>query len=148
MWIDALLRVCNAQAFTAAALSTFSINLSAVTPKREIAVGEAMGFGLSVGAAADCTTVLVEIVQATTEDLGTGLIVLSQRTFLAADMPAGALIFMPLPQRPTAAGPLEFIGLRITPVGGNATVTITAWLTTHSLFSTATRHYAKGYTIS
>lgn len=148
MFIDALLRVCNAQAFTAVALSVGSIDLGAVTPKRRIATGEPMGFALAVGVAADCTTVLVEVVNATTGDLGTGLIVLSQRTFLAADMPAGALHFMPLPQAPTAAGPLEFIGLRITPAGGNATVTITAWLTTHSLFSMAAQHYAKGYTIS
>lgn len=148
MYIDSFSRVCNAQAFTAVAVSASSIDLSNVTPKREIAVGEPMGFALAVIVAASSTTVLVEIIQATDAALTAGIIVLSQRTFLSADMPLGALIFMPLPQNPTAAGPLRFLGLRVTPVGGAATVTLSAWLTPHDLFSTLAKPYAKGYTIS
>ena len=148
MYVDVLGRVCNAQAFTAAAVSTDSIDLGNVTPKREIAVGEAMGFGLAVNVAASSTTVLVEIIQATDAALTTGIIVLAQRTFLSADMPLGALIFMPIPQNPTAAGPLRYLGLRVTPAGGAATVTLTAWLTAQSVFSVVARSYAKGFTIS
>lgn len=149
MFLDALLVVSDAQAFTAVAVSTNSIDLGNVTPKREIAVGEPMGFALAVDVAASSTTVLVEIIQATDGPLTAGIIVLAQRTFLSADMPAGALIFMPIPQNPTAAGPLRFIGIRVTPAGGAATVTLTSWLTTHSLFSVAPpRNYAKGFTIS
>ena len=148
MFIDVLGRVCNAQAFTAVAVSTDSIDLGNVTPKREIAVGEPMGFGLAVNVAASSTTVLVEIIQATDAALTAGIIVLSQRTFLSADMPLGRAIFMPLPQAPTVAGPLRFLGLRVTPAGGAATVTLTAWLTTHSLFSVLAQSYAKGYTIN
>lgn len=147
MYLDALLVVADAQAFTGAAV-TNSVDLGNVTPKREIAVGEPMGFGITVDVAASSTTVKVEIIQATDGALTAGIVVLAERTFLAADMPAGARIFMPLPENPTAAGPLEFIGLRVTPAGGAATVTLTAWLTTQSLFSVAPRHYAKGYTIS
>ena len=148
MFIDALGVVSDSQAFTAVAVSTNSIDLGNVTPKREIAVGEAMGFGMNIDVAASSTTVLVEIIQATDAALTAGIIVLSQRTFLSADMPAGALIFMPIPQNPTAAGPLRFLGLRVTPAGGAATVTLTAWLTSHALFSTLAKSYAKGYTIS
>lgn len=147
MYLDALLVVADAVAFTGAAV-TNSIDLGNVTPKREIAIGEALGFALAVDVAASSTTVKVEIIQATDGALTAGIIVLLERTFLSADLPAGALVFLPLPERPTAAGPLEFIGLRVTPAGGAATVTLTAWLTTNSLFSTAPRHYAKGYTIS
>jgi hypothetical protein len=148
MYVDVLGRVCNAQAFTAAAVSTDSIDLGNVTPKREIATGEPMGFGISVGVAASSTTVLVEIIQATDAALTAGIVVLAQRTFLSADMPLGALIFMPIPQNPTVAGPLRFLGLRVTPAGGAATVTLTAWLTAHSVFSVVARSYAKGYTVS
>lgn len=148
MYVDVLGRVCNAQAFTAAAVSTDSIDLGNVTPKREIAVGEPMGFGLAVNVAASSTTVLVEIIQATDAALTTGIVVLSQRTFLSADMPLGALIFMPIPQNPTLAGPLRYLGLRVTPAGGAATVTLTAWLTAHAVFSVVARSYAKGFTIS
>jgi len=148
MYLDVLLRVSNAQAFTAVAVSTDSIDLGNVTPKREIAVGEPMGFGLAVNVAASATTVLVELIQATDAALTAGIVVLSQRTFLSADMPLGRLIFMPLPQAPTVAGPLRFLGIRVTPAGGAATVTLTAWLTAHNVFSVLPTNYAKGYTIS
>jgi len=148
MFLDALLRVCNAQAFTAAAVSERSIDLGNVTPKREIATGEPMGFGINVNVAASSTTVKVEIIETTDEALTAGLIVLSERTFLSADMPAGALIFMPLPQGETAAGRLRFLGLRVTPSGGAATVTLSAMLTGHNLWSIMSKIYAKGYTVT
>jgi len=147
MYLDALLLVSDAQAFTAVAVSTNSIDLGNVTPKREIATGEALGFGLQVDVAASSTTVLVEIIQATDAALTAGIVVLSQRTFLSADMPAGALIFMPLPQNIAAAGPLRFLGIRVTPAGGAATVTLTSWLTTHDLFSVGAKNYAKSYVV-
>jgi len=147
MFLDALTLVADAQAFTAAAV-TNSYDLGNITPKREIATGEPMGFGITVDVAASSTTVKVEIIEATDAALTAGIIVLSERTFLSADMPIGAAIFMPLPQGERAAGPLRYTGLRVTPTGGAATVTLTAWLTLHAMFSIATRHYAKGYTVS
>jgi len=147
MYLDNLLVVSDAQAFTAVAVSTNSIDLSNVTPKREIATGEAMGFGIAVDVAASATTVLFEIIQATDAALTAGIIVLAQRTFLSADMPAGALIFFPIPQNPTAAGPLRFLGIRVTPAGGAATVTLTSWLTTHDAFSVLAKPYAKSYVV-
>lgn len=148
MFVDALLRVCNAQAFTAAAVSASSIDLSNVTPKREIGTGKPIGFGINVNVAASCTTVLVEIIQATDDVLTAGIIVLAQRTYLAADMPLGGLQFLPLPPSYPVAGALRYLGVRVTPVGGAATVTLTVWLTAQDLFSIAPKNYAKGYNIS
>jgi hypothetical protein len=141
MFIDALLRVCNAQAFTAVAVSTDSIDLTLTTPQRQISVGEPMGFGITIGVAASATTVLVEIINATDAALTAGIIILHLRTFLSADMPAGRKIFMPLPQN-WALAPLRFLGLRVTPVGGAATVTLSASLTLQSMFSVDPAHYA------
>lgn len=148
MYVDAQTLVSDAQAFTGAAVSTNAYDLGNISVQREIATGEAMGFGIAVDVAASATTVLVEIIQATDAALTAGIIVLAQRTFLSADLPAGTLAFMPLPQRPTLAGPLRFLGLRVTPAGGAATVTLTAWLTSHALFSTQPRHYADAITIT
>lgn len=148
MFLDALGVVCDAQAFTAAAVSTNSIDLGSSTPKREIATGEPMGFGIAVDVAASSTTVKVEIITTTDAALTAGLVVMAERTFLSADMPAGALVFMPIPQGVIVGGPLRYIGLRVTPAGGAATVTLTAWLTAHALFSVLAKPYAKGYTIS
>jgi hypothetical protein len=150
MYIDSLLRVCSSQAFTAVAVSASSIDLGLPggvgTPtKREVATGEPIGYGLNVNVAASSTTVLVELIQATDAALTAGIIVHSQRTFLSADMPLGALIFMPLPQGAEVAGWLQFQGIRVTPAGGAATVTLSAWLTAHSLFSVLARSYAKNY---
>lgn len=149
MYVDDQTLVCDAQAFTAVAVSSDAIDLSSVTVMREIATGEPMGFGIAVDVAASATTVLVEIIQATDAALTAGIVVLSQRTFLSADMPAGRGIFLPLPQNVALAGPLRFLGLRVTPAGGAATVTLTSWLTAHDLFSVSpVRSYAKGYTIT
>lgn len=152
MFLDNLLVVSDAQAFTAVAVSTNSIDLGlpggiGTPPKREIAVGEPMGFGIATDVAASSTTVLVELIMATDAALTAGIVVLSQRTFLSADFFAGALVFMPLPQGVAVAGWLRFIGIRVTPAGGAATVTLTAWLTTHSLFSVRAQSYAKNFTV-
>lgn len=148
MYVDNQMVVSDAQAFTGAAVSTNGYDLGNVTPKRELAVGEPMGFGIAVDVAASSTTVKIEIIQTTDAALTAGLIVLAERTFLSADLPAGQLVFMPIPQNPTAAGPLRFIGVRVTPAGGAATVTLTIWLTSHAAFSTLAKSYAKGFTIS
>jgi hypothetical protein len=129
MFLDNLLVVSDAQAFTAAAVSTNSIDLGlpgglGTPPKREIGTGEPMGFGIIADVAASSTTVKVEIIMATDAALTAGIVVLAERTFLSADVPVGAMIFMPLPQGIVAAGWLRFLGLRVTPAGGAATVTL------------------------
>lgn len=148
MYVDALGLVSDAQAFTAVAVSTNSIDLGNVTPKRVIGTGEPVGFGVAVDVAADSTTVKLEVIMATDAALTAGIIVLMEETRLAADLPLGGLLFLPIPPGAPAAGYLRFLGIRVTPAGGAATVTLTAWLTAHALFSVLAKPYAKGYTIS
>lgn len=148
MYIDSLLKVSAAQAFTGAAVSTNAIDLGNVTPKREIGTGEPLGFGFSVDVAASSTTVKLEVIMATDNALTAGIIVLVEETRLAADLPAGGLLFLGIPPGAPAAGWLRFLGIRATPAGGAATVTLSAWLTSHALFSILAKSYAKGYTIS
>lgn len=144
-FIDALLKVCAAQAFTAVAVSASSIDLGNVTPKREIGTGEPMGFAFSCDVAASATTVLFEAISATDAALTTSVVVHATFTKTGAQVPAGSLHYLALPPgTPTQ----RFIGVRVTPAGGAATVTLSAWLTTHSLFSLLPQNYAAGYTIS
>lgn len=148
MFVDALLKVCTAQAFTAAAVSASSIDLGNVTPKRAIGTGEAMGFGFAIDVAASATTVKFEVIMATDAALTAGIIVLVEETRLAADCPVGGLLFLPIPPGEPTAGWLRFLGVRITPAGGAATVTVSSWLTSSKLFSVVAKPYAKGYTIN
>lgn len=151
MFIDSLLKVAAAQAVTAAAVSTNSIDLQPLTnvglgtpPKRQIGTGEAMGFAVSVDVAASLTTFLIEIISTTDAALTAGIVVHGTFTAAQADFALGKLHFVPLPQGSPAYQ--RFLGLRFTPTGGAATITVSAWLTTHDLFSlTPPQAYAKNY---
>lgn len=150
MYIDALTKVCAAQAFTGAAVSTSSIDLGTpggigTPPKRAVGTGEPIGFAFSVDVAASATTAKLEAIMTTDAALTAGLIVLMEETRLAADLPAGGLLFLPLPASEPAAGWLRFLGVRVTPAGGAATVTLSCWLTSHSLFSALAKSYAKNF---
>jgi len=147
MYVDALGLVSDAQAFVAAAVSTKSIDLGDVTPKRQIGTGEPVGFGISVDVAASCTTVKLEAIMATDEALTAGIVVLNEATRLAADLPTGGLLFLPIPPGAPAAGFLRYLGVRVTPVGGAATVTLSAALTLAKMFSVPPQSYARGYAV-
>jgi hypothetical protein len=143
MFLDALLRVSNGQAFGAGAVSTDSIDLGNVSPIRQIGTGEPMGFGFAVTVAATGTNVLVEAISATDAALTTSVRVHGSVGGVIADFPAGSLHFCPINQ----GGNLiqRFIGIRTTQAAG--TLSGTAWLTSHNLFSLLARAYAKGYTV-
>lgn len=143
MFLDAFLRVSNAQAFGAAAVSTNSIDLGNVTPKRQIGRGEAMGFGVAITTAGTVAATLMEIISATDEALTAGILVHASRTIPLAETVAGALFFLPLPMgTPTQ----RYLGVRFTTAGG--TISATVWLTAHDLFSLLPAHHASGFTIS
>jgi len=145
MFLDALLLVSDAQAFTGAAtVSTNTIDLSAVTPKREIGTGEPMGFAIQVDVAAGAgSTAVIEIIQSATANLASPTVIASF-TALAAALPAGFLTFIAIPPGfPTQ----EFIGIRETSTGGTTTITLTSWLTTQALFSIQAKAYAKNYVV-
>lgn len=142
MYLDAFLRVSNAQAFGAAAVSTDSIDLGNVTPKRAIGTGEPMGFGVAVTTAGTVAATLMEVISATDAALTAGILVHSTRNSPLAENVVGALFFLPIPQ----GGPTQrFLGVRMTTAGG--TISATCWLTAHSLFSIASQNYARNYTV-
>lgn len=148
MYIDALLLVSDAQAVTADAVSTNTIDLGNVTPKRRIGTGEPMGFGMQVDVAADFTTgdetYSFEVIESANADLSSATVIAAY-TRTAAQLFAGSLHFFTIPPGfPTA----RYLGLNYNVGGTTPTITVTAWLTTQALFSIAAQHYAKGYTIS
>lgn len=152
-YIDSLLKVAAAQAVAAAAVSTSSIDLQPLTnvglgtpPKRQIGTGEPMGFAVSVDVAASLTTFLIEIISTTDAALTAGILVHGTFTGAQADFAVGKLHFVPLGQG--SPGLQRFLGLRFTPTGGAATITVSAWLTSHALFSlTPPQAYAKNYNV-
>jgi hypothetical protein len=113
-----------------------------------VGTGEALGFGVQVDVAADFTTgdetYQIEVISATDAALTAGILVHATYVRTAAQLALGALLFCPLP----AGFPTQrFLGLRYTTGGTTPTVTLTAWLTTHSLFSLNAKAYAKSYVV-
>lgn len=147
MFLDALLLVSDAQAVTATAFSTNTIDLGASTPKREIGTGEAMGFGVIVDVAADFTTgnetYQFDLVQSANANLSSPDVIASYvRT--AAQLPAGSMHFIPIPP---GWPQKQYLGLQYTTGGTTPTITVTAWLTARDLFSIQAKAYAKNYAV-
>jgi hypothetical protein len=149
MYLDAYLRVSNAQALTATAVSTDKIDLGASTVRRQIGTGEPMGFGLAVGVAADFTTgdetYAFEVVSDEDAALGSPT-VHARYTRTAAQLALGSLHFFPCPQDDLQLYE-RYLGLNYVLAGTTPTVTVTAWLTAHALFSIAARAYSKNYAV-
>lgn len=142
MFIDALLKVAAAQAMGAGAVSASSIDTALLTPGRQVGTGEALGFGINVDVAATVAATDFEIISATDAALTAGIISHVKETIPLATLVAGFQLFLPLPQgTPTQ----RFMGIRTTTAGG--TITISAWLTLHSMFSLIQRFYAKNYVV-
>lgn len=146
MFIDALLTVSDAQALTATAVSTKSIDTGNVTPKNALGDGEPMGFTLSVDVAADHTTgnetYQVDVVEDTAEDLGTATVIATY-VLLYSQLTAGARFFLPLPP---GYNTKRYIGLSYTLGGTTPTVTVTAEFGPQSLYAAKVPvNYAKGY---
>lgn len=147
MFIDALGLVSDAQAASATAFSTNTIDLGNVTPKREIGTGEPMGFGISVDVAADAgngdETYLFEIVQSANADLSSPDVLIDM-AIARATLVAGYAFFIPLPPGMPSK---RYLGLRYTLGGTTPSITVTAWLTAQKLFSILAKAYAKNYTV-
>lgn len=148
MFLDALLVVSDAQAFTASAVSTNSIDTGNVTPRRHVADGEAMGFGVAIDVAADFTTgdetYAFNVISDEDPALGSPT-VHATYAILAAQLTIGSLHFLPFPR---GGKPQErYIGVSTTLAGTTPTVTATIWFTSHDLFSIAAKNYAKGFTV-
>lgn len=146
MFMDALLLVSDAQAVTATAVSTSSIDTSLTSVQRQVGTGEPIGFGLTVDVAADHTTgnetYQVDIVSDGDPALGSPTVIASY-VLLFSQLTAGAKFFFPLPMGFPAE---RYIGLQYTVGGTTPTVTVTAALTLQSMFSKEPVAYPRAYT--
>ncbi len=158
MYIDALLEFSAAQAVTATALSTNTVDLQpasakGITVPRQIGDGEPMAVQIAIVVAANFAssdeTYQFQLVQSAAAALTTP-IVIAQETFIATGvmisslLVAGFLIVLPIPPGlPTS----RYIGLNYVTGGTGPTMTVTAWLTKQSLAMATPVIYPKGYTI-
>lgn len=144
MILDALLTVSDAQALTATALSTNTIDLGNPTVKNRIGTGEPMGFLVTLDVAADFTTTdetySIQAISSAAANLSSPT-VLSSVTLVAANRGVGAKIFVPIPKQTPQQ---RYIGLNYVLGGTTPSATVTASLQPASMVEDQVI-YAKGY---
>jgi hypothetical protein len=151
MFVDALLLVSDAQAITADAVSTNTIDLGNPTVKNRIGTGEPVAFGLQVDVAADFTTgdetYAVEIISSASANLSTPT-VLARYVFVAAAgggaLAAGKKYVLPVPPGMPSQ---RYIGLNYDVGGTTPSVTVTAFLSMQAMIDPEWTVYAKGYNV-
>ena len=141
--MDAFGRVSSAQQVTATGVSTHTIDLSNVTPKRQIGTCEPVGFAVFISANGTTTgSLALEIIQSAAADLSAPTVIAS-RNLVTAQLSAGNAHFIGMPPgMPTQ----RYIGLRYT-VTGTVDFTGDAYLVPQSFVQSWTA-YAKGYVVS
>ncbi|HXD72173.1 MAG TPA: hypothetical protein VN628_00480, partial [Vicinamibacterales bacterium] len=117
MILDSLLSLSDAQALSASAYSTNTIDLGNVTPKRDVGVGEALALVITVDVAADVAsgdeTYQFEFVQSANADLSSHDS-LEAVAVARATLVAGYSIVIPIPSGVITK---RYIGVRYT-LGG------------------------------
>lgn len=145
---DALMLLSDAQALTATAVSTNTIDLGNTTPKRDIAVGEPMELSCSVDVAADATTgdETYEFQFVSDDDAALGSpTVLCQVLIPRALLVAGYQFSVPIPQNRILE---RYVGARFVLGGTTPTITVTVFLQPRSMSSVKPIHYADAITVS
>lgn len=146
MILDALLMVSDAQAVTADAVSTNTIDLGASSPAREIGSGEPMAFLITVDVAADFTTTdetyAFEVIQSAAANLSSAT-VLNRRVLTAAQLALGAIFAIGVPAGSPSA---RYLGLNYDVGGTTPTLTVTAALVPLR-FIDMIKTYAKNYVV-
>jgi len=142
MFIDALLRVSAGQQVTADAASTSCIDLSNVTPKRQVGSGEELGFACVITAIGTNTgSTILQAISSAADTLGTPT-VMGSMSLVTADIAVGKAYFIAIPPGQPI---LRYVGM-YHDITGTVDYTVTAFLTTRTLFSVLALAYAKGYT--
>lgn len=146
MILDALLVVSDAQAITADAVSTNTIDLGASSPSREIGTGEPMVMLVTVDVAADFTTgdetYAFELIQSANANLSSATI-LNRRVLTAAQLAAGAIFAIDVPGGTPSA---RYLGMNYDVGGTTPTLTVTAALVPKN-FVDWIKPYAKNYVV-
>ena len=150
MITDALLQLSAAQAVTATAVSTNTIDLSV---NRDIGAGEDIYavFGVDVSAAAGAATVSFEVISAADAALTAGVTVLaSSGAIPKADLVAGrAPISIPIPQSALTSLPIgqRYLGVRYTVATGPLTAgSFTANITDSEV--SVGKNYPSGFAVA
>jgi hypothetical protein len=147
MYVDSQNLISDAQAVSADAVSTNTIDLGNVTPKNEIGSGEPMCFAVQVDVAADVAngdeTYVFEVIQSANANLSSPDI-LMQREIARASLTAGSIHFLPIPPGSVTK---RYLGMNYNVGGTTPSVTVTTFLIPMSQIDTF-KAYAKGYTIS
>lgn len=149
MYLDAQNLVSNAQAVTATAVSTNTIDLSQA---RDVGAGEELAFSVTVDESfATATSVTVEVITSAAADLSSPTVIGSTGALLIAQLTAGRRpIELAVPRSVLLAQPIgqRYLGLRYTIGGSNATAgKFTAGI--HALsFQDIGKNYPVGYTIT
>lgn len=142
MYVDKLGLFSDAQALTASAQATNVVDLTNVTPKRQIGAGKPLWIVFSVGVAADFTTgdetYQFDIYTSAAANMGSP-VNLGSRAIVATVLTAGYTFVMAVPQDQM----LEFISPHYTLGGTTPTLTVTSWLTDelapeHSVYAAGT----------
>lgn len=144
MVLDALGLVSSAQQVTSDVVSTSSVDLGNVTPKRAVGSGEALGYLVVFTAAGTNTgSIIISAIDSTAAALNAGVVKLNARALVTADLVAGNTFFIELPPNtPTQ----RYTGLDYD-VTGTVDITITACLIPQSFYA-AYKSYNKGFTVS
>lgn len=128
MFIDANLLLSDAQAVAATGFSTNTIDLSTMTPQRDVAVGEQLGVLITVDVAADAgtgdETYTFQFVQSANANLSSPD-VLAQIAIARATLVAGYGFFLPIPWNQITK---RYIGMQYTLGGTTPSITVTAFL--------------------
>lgn len=144
MILDALLLVSDAQAITADAVSTNTIDLGPSAPAREIGTGEAMTFLVTVDSAGDITTgdevYSFEVISSASANLSSPT-VLGRRAMTAAQLALGAIFTVPLPQGTPSQ---RYLGMNYDVGGTTPLLTVTSALVP-AKFVDMIKNYAKNY---
>jgi hypothetical protein len=148
MFIDALLLVSDAQAVTADAVSTNTIDLGNPTIKNRIGSGEPMAFLVTVDVAMDFTTgdeaYSFEVIQSANANLSSPDIIAVRTVLNAAERAAGARFVIPIPP---GMPQKRYLGLNYNVGGTTPTGTFTASLMPQSMAEESVLAYAKGYSV-
>jgi hypothetical protein len=149
MFVDAFQLLSDAQAVTADAVSTNTIDNGAVTPARDIGTGEPLEVVIQVDVAADFTTMdetyAFEVIQSAAANLGSPT-VLARRAIAASLLTAGSIHRIPVPPGSITQ---RYLGVNYDVGGTTPSITVTAFLQPQSMASVAKPiSYAKGYTVS
>lgn len=147
MSYDLQLTLSDAQAVTADAVSTNTIDLGNPTVKNEIGAGEPVSVVVTVDVGADFTTgdetYAFQLIQSANANLSSPD-VLEVRTLTAAQLVAATQVVIPIP---IGAVTKRYLGLNYDVGGTTPTMTITAFVQPNSMIQQH-KVYAKGYTVS